>query len=271
MNHLDKTQFGPWALITGASSGIGKEFARQVAASGINVVLVARRLPVLTDWGEQLQRDYGIKFRALEVDLANVDFIEQLTAQTADLDIGLLVSNAGTGIPGRFLDTPEDALLELVNLNSISHLRLVHYFGRHLVTRGRGGIVLVSAMGALDGIPNMANGAATKAYVTSLGQGLHVELANSGVHTTVLIPGPTETPIIDKFGLNTVKMPMKLMSVEQCVDEGIAALKANRATHLTGRVNRIMARLLPASLTRSINGKMLAKGLDSGQPRLAHL
>jgi uncharacterized protein len=271
MTHVDKNKFGPWAVVTGASSGIGQEFARQLAASGIHVVLVARRLHLLETWGQELARLYGVQFRAVPADLSRPDFIDALKPVTQDLEIGLLVSNAGTGIPGEFLAIPEEKLLDIVNLNVIAHLRLVHYYGHQLINRGRGGIILVSAMGALDGIPYMANDAATKAYVTSLGQGLHGEWEKAGIHTTVVIPGPTQTPVIEKFGLDTVKLPLKPMSVEQCVSEGLAALNGNRATHLTGRVNRLLSRLIPAAITRKMNSKMLSKGLIDGKPRLAHL
>ena len=271
MIQLDKNKFGPWAIVTGASSGIGKEFARQVAASGINVVLIARRLSLLEALGKELAQNHGIQYRAVQADLAQPNFIETLNQSTQDLDIGLLISNAGTGIPGEFLAIPEEALLNIIQLNAVSHLRLVHHYGRLLVNRRRGGIILVSAMGALDGIPYMANDAATKAYVTSLGQGLHEEFAQAGIHTTVVIPGPTETPIIEKFGLNTMPLPIKPMPVEQCVAEGLAALNANKTTHLTGRIYRIMSKLIPAAITRKMNSKMLAQGLVNGQPRLAHL
>jgi short-subunit dehydrogenase len=271
MIQLDKKKFGPWAIITGASSGIGKEFARQIAANGINVVLVARRLSLLEAWGQELAQAYGVQYRAVQADLSQPDFMEQIKPVTQDLKIGLLVSNAGTGIPGEFLSIPEEMLLNIVQLNAVSHMRLVHHYGRQLVQRGRGGIVLLSAMGALDGIPYMANDAATKAYVTSLGLGLHEEFAQAGVHTTVVIPGPTETPIIQKFGLDTMPLPVKPMPVEKCVAEGLAALQANRATHLTGRIYRIMSKLIPAAITRKMNSKMLTQGLINGQPRVAHL
>jgi uncharacterized protein len=271
MTVIDKNKFGPWAIVTEASSGIGKEFARQLAASGIHVVLVARRLHLLEAWGQELARLYGVQYRAAQADLSRPDFIDVLKPVTQDLEIGLLVSNAGTGIPGEFLSIPEERLLDIVNLNTISHLRLVYYYGQQLTNRGRGGIILVSAMGALEGIPYMANDAATKAYVTSLGQGLHVELEKAGIHTTVVIPGPTETPVIEKFGLDTMKLPLKPMSVEQCVAEGLAALNDNRATHLTGRINRLLSKLIPATVTRKMNSKMLSQGLIDGKPRLAHL
>src|SRR2546421_1207233 len=100
---LDKKRFGPWALVTGASSGIGKEFARQIAASGINVVLVARREDLLKEVGGEFGKRYGVEHRVVVLDVSREDFIRQLAPATDDLDIGLVVSNAGTGNPGEFL------------------------------------------------------------------------------------------------------------------------------------------------------------------------
>jgi uncharacterized protein len=99
---LDKKRFGPWALVTGASSGIGKEFARQIAGSGINVVLVARREDLLKEVGVEISKRYGVEHRVVVLDVSREDFIRQLAPATADLDIGLVVSNAGTGNPGEF-------------------------------------------------------------------------------------------------------------------------------------------------------------------------
>src|SRR6267378_5463886 len=101
---LNKKQFGPWALITGASSGIGKEFARQIAASGINIVLVARRDDLLKQVGVEFSKRYDVEHRVVVLDVSQEDFIGQLASTTDDLDIGLVVSNAGTGNPGEFLE-----------------------------------------------------------------------------------------------------------------------------------------------------------------------
>src|ERR1700692_3034800 len=99
---LDKKRFGPWALVTGAS-GIGKEFAQQIAASGINIVLVARREDLLKEVGVEFSKRYGMEHRVVVLDVSREDFIRQLASATDDLDIGLVVSNAGTGNPGEFL------------------------------------------------------------------------------------------------------------------------------------------------------------------------
>src|SRR5258707_2969659 len=162
---LDKQQFGPWALVTGASTGIGTEFARQIAAAGVNLVLVARREALLNEVGRQITRDFGVQFRAIVMDLSQEGFIPNLAEHTKDLDIGLVVSNAGTGNPGEFLKLDRQLLEETLRLHTMSHLDIAHYFGRKLAERKRGGLILVGAMGAENGVPRMANDGAGKAYV----------------------------------------------------------------------------------------------------------
>ena len=269
-SRVDQKRFGPWALVTGASSGIGREFARQLAAIGLNTVLVARRLALLEELGREIHEQHGVQFRAVKADLSEEGFLDIVARATDDLDIGLVVSNAGTATPGEFLKHDRDELARLLRLNTLAHLDIAHHFGQRLAKRGRGGLVLTGAMGAQMGIPYVANESGAKAYVQSLGESLHVELKPKGVHVTVLVIGPTQTPIIEKFGLDPAMMPVKPMSVEQCVAEGLNALRKNRATHLNGRLNRIMDTLIPWSLTRGMMGKMMAKGL-AARARLAEL
>lgn len=265
---IDKVKFGPWAVVTGASSGIGKEFARQLAANGINLVLVARRLALLESLGKQLASDFGVEYRAVGLDLSETDFLQSLTEVTHNLDVGLMVSNAGTGNPGEFLSIDPGLLNEVVRLNVVAHLSLAHHYGALLARRGRGGIILVSAMGASQGIPYMANDSATKSYVLTLGETLNVEFKKHGVNVTVLLPGPTETPVFDILGFDADSMPMKPMTVEQCVSEGLTALKANRPSHITGGLFRIMSNLMPRALFRAVNGAMIKRALDGKQAKI---
>ncbi len=260
---IDRERFGPWALITGASSGIGKEFARQIAASGINVVLVARRETALIEVGRSIAKDFKVQHRVIVMDLSQEGFISKLAELTKDLDIGLVVSNAGTGNSGEFLKLDRQLLEETLRLNTMSHLDIAHYFGRKLAERRRGGLILVGAMGAENGVPCMANDGAAKAYVHSLGEALHYEFKPLGVYVTVLAAGFTNTPVLEKFGFDPKTMPMKPMSVEQCVSEGLSGLLKNRSRIVPGRLNRIMNALVPASLARKMEADMLGKGLVS--------
>ncbi len=258
---LDKKRFGPWALVTGASSGIGKEFAQQIAASGINIVLVARREDLLKEVGVEFTKRYGVEHRVVVLDVSREDFIRQLASATDDLDIGLVVSNAGTGNPGEFLKLDRQLLEETLRLNTMSHLDIAHYFGGKLAERRRGGLILVGAMGAENGIPCMANDGGAKAYVHSLGEALHYEFKPLGVYVTVLATGVTNTAVLEKFALDPKTMPMKPMSVEQCVSEGLSGLVKNRSRIVPGRLNRILNALVPASLVRKMLADMLGTAL----------
>ena len=138
----------------------------------------------------------------------------------------------------------------------------VHYPARRrrgLALRGKGGVLLVSAMGADEGIPYSAKEAATKAMVSTLGRGLHVEFEKLGLTLTVLVVSPTDTPIIEKMGFAKSAMPIKPMAVEQCVREALAALDRNRASIMPGRLYRIMNALMPASLSRRMTAGMMLK------------
>lgn len=258
---IDKEKFGPWAVITGASSGIGKEFARQIAASGINIVLVARREALLKEAGTEFSKEYGVRHRVVALDLSEDGFIGKLASVTDDLDIGLVISNAGTGSPGRFLTNGRDEMATLLRLNTLAHLDIAHHFGRRLVKRRSGGLLFVGAMGADKGIPYMANEAGAKSYVKSFSESLHVEWKPLGVHVTVLPPGLTETAVLAKFGLVPGDALTRPMKVEQCVSEGLAAIQKNRSLIIPGRVNRIMNAVVPASVVRGMMAKLMSKAL----------
>jgi hypothetical protein len=145
----------------------------------------------------------------------------------------------------------------------MAHLDITHHFGAKLAKRRRGGLILAGAMGAENGVPCMANDGAAKAYVHSLGEALHYEFKPLGVYVTVLAAGFTNTAVLEKFGLDPKTMPMKPMSVEQCVAEGLSGLLKNRSRIVPGRLNRILNALVPASLARKMEADLLGKGLAS--------
>jgi short-subunit dehydrogenase len=242
---VDATRYGPWALVTGASSGIGHAFAEQLAANGIKLVLAARRLSVLDSIGRQLVDRHGIEYRAVRLDLAEPDFMDTVVAETGDLNIGLVVSNAGDMNLGEFVAAEHSDLIAELRVNAESHLSLAHHFGRSLARRGHGGIILVSSVAGIQGVPWIANYSATKAYTLSLGEALHRELAGHGVTVTVLVPGATATPMTARFGADKTAMGKLMMPAADCAAEGLAALRARRATRISGRMNRVTVALTP--------------------------
>ena len=265
---VDKERFGPWALVTGASSGIGKEFARQIASSGINVVLVARREALLAELGRAISQEFHVQYRALAMDLSQEGFIAGLADATHDLDIGLVVSNAGTPNPGEFLKLDRRLLQAALRLNTMAHLDITHHFGARLAERRRGGLILIGSVGAEIGVPFLANDGGAKAYIHSLGEALHFEFKPLGVYVTVVPPPLTDTAVLAKLGFDPRTMPMKPMSVEQCVFEGLNALHENRSRIVPGRLNRFVDTFVPAFVKRTMTAKSLGKAL-AGKPARA--
>lgn len=256
---IDVERFGPWAVVTGASSGIGREIARAVAASGLNLALVARRTERLQELGSELAARFGVAHRAITADLSVAADVDAVVDATSDLDVGLFVGNAGFANPGELWRLDRNDLLRAVHLKVDANLALVHHFAAALVTRRRGGILLTSSVGGLNGVPYVSNTAALEAYVLTLGEGLHVELRRYGVRVTILMPGPTLTESMAKMGVDSSEMPMKPMSAERVAYEGLRALQANRKTHIAGRINRMMSRLMPRSIATAMMGAMIGK------------
>jgi len=183
-------RYGPWAVVTGASDGIGREMAWRLAEAGLNLVLVARRHAVLDQIATDLAVRHGIETRVIAADLARGDAPATVVTGTDDLDVGLLVAAAGFGSSGRFIDSRLDEELVMVDVNCRAVMALSWHFGRRFANRGRGGMVLMSSLLAFQGVPYSAHYAATKAYVQSLAEALHVELAPLGVDVVASAPGP---------------------------------------------------------------------------------
>lgn len=195
MPRLDPAQYGPWAVIAGGSDGTGASFARAVAASGINLVLIARRAGPLAEIAEELRRDHGIEVRTLTLDLNRDDAADVMAAATEGLEVGLYISNAGAESGGHgFLDTPLAALRDLVGRNVLTVIGACHHYGRAMRARGRGGIVLMGSGAGMGGQPGVAVYSGVKAFVLNLAESLWSELRSSGVDVIGIAAPIMETP-----------------------------------------------------------------------------
>lgn len=190
-------RYGPWALVTGASSGIGRQMARAVAKRGLNVVLVARRAEELA----AVAAECTTATRLIAADLSVAVEVERVARETAGLDVGLVVAAAGFGTSGAFVAGNLADELNMVDLNCRSVVALSHEFGRRLARRGRGGLILYSSLVAFQGVPRAANYAATKAFVQSLAEGLRVEWKPLGVDVLACAPGPVHGPFSERANL----------------------------------------------------------------------
>ncbi|MDH3279790.1 MAG: SDR family oxidoreductase [Gammaproteobacteria bacterium] len=186
-------KYGPWALVTGASSGMGAEFARQLAGRGLNVVLTARREDRLQDLSSALVSEQGIETRVVPVDLSEREGPAELGRAVDSLDVGLLINNAGFTTTGDLLDNDGDAETRLLDVNCRAPLVLAHSLGRKMKTRGRGGIIFLASTVAFAAVPQWANYSASKAYLLLLAESLAHEVKPHGIDVLALCPGFTRT------------------------------------------------------------------------------
>jgi uncharacterized protein len=241
MKH-SRQEFGPWALVTGANSGIGAAFAHDLAAKGYNLALLGRRPDALGKLSEDLTQTYDIQTRDIVVDLSVDGFLSLVVDATEDLDIGLLISNAGDAAMGAMLRVELSNLTRMLRLNTQSHLELTHYFGRRFEQRGKGGIVLVSSTAGLQGTPYVGNYSGAKAYLLNMGAALNYEMRGTGVNVTVLLPGPTRTPgLTEKPAIPLSKLPAPVMTAEEVARIGLDAVARNKPFVIAGRMNRVMS------------------------------
>jgi uncharacterized protein len=254
-------QYGPWALIAGASAGLGAEFAAQSAARGLNLFLVARRSELLESLAARLASAYGVKTRVYGCDLACPDAVPALASATAKLEIGLLVCNAAYSAIGPFLDRPlADHLLE-IDTNCRAPLALAHAYGQEMTRRGRGGIIFMSSLSASQGSPLIANYSATKAYNLILAEGLWDELRSQGVAVLACRAGATATPsYLASLDARPAARKAPSLCPPQVVAETLAALGGGPSV-IPGGGNRlasfIMHRLLPRRMAVYLMGKVL--------------
>lgn len=230
-----KDKYGPWAIVTGASSGIGLELATQLAAAGLNLVINSRHLDKLQEVKEELKSKYDIEIHIIAADVSEPAGIDKIIQSTQDLNVGLLVVSAGYGTSGLFIDTSLHHEINMLRVNCEALLSLMHYYSKKMVQQKRGGIILMSSMVAFQGVPYSANYAATKAYVQSLAEALAIELKPHGVDVLAAAPGPVDSG----FGQRAnIKMSMSLKPLQV----GVPILKAlgRKTTVLPGRLTKML-------------------------------
>jgi len=236
MNNF-KEKYGDWALITGASSGIGLEYSKQLAARKLNVVMVARRAERLEALAEEIKRTYGVETKIIVADLSTDAGIQAVKDETQQLHIGLLVNNAGREDSGHFLQTSIEEALSTIDLNCRVPLQLTHHFAQLMAERKKGGIIFMSSVVGFQGVPHIANYAASKAYDLILAEGVAAELKPYNVDVTAVAPGFTKTELSPAF--NFEGLPMKPMSPELVAEKGISSLGRKRLT-IPGGINKFL-------------------------------
>jgi len=251
-------KYGPVAVVTGASDGIGRAIALELAAAGLDLVLVARRSDQLSALAEELREAHGIAVRHLALDLSHADAAGRLDVETRDADIGLLIAAAGFGTSGPLLDADIGTERQMVDVNCGAVLELAHVFARRFVARGRGGLVLFGSLVGWQGTPNAANYAATKAYVQSLAEGLRVELAPKGVDVLSVAPGPVASGFAER-----AQMTMGSATSPKVVARAVLTSLGRRATVVPGGLGMFLTyslSMLPRRMRVRIMGNVM-KGM----------
>lgn len=246
-------RYGPWALVTGASDGIGEAIARQLAARGLNLLVVARRGERLQALARELAGRHGVECHAVAADLSRFDGCAAVAAAAAPLDVGLVVAAAGFGTSGPFVDSPIDSEREMLAVNCAAVLELVAHFVPRLAARGRGGIVLFSSVLAFQGVPRSAHYAATKAWVQSFAEGLGAELRGRGVDVLASAPGPVDTGFAARARLDMGTM----LGAGVVARQTLAALGRSRTVR-PGWLSKLLGWSL-ATLPRPLRVQLLAR------------
>lgn len=235
-----RERYGRWALVAGASEGIGEAFASALAGRGLDVILIARRADKLEATASRLRAAHGVEVLALAIDLGAADMAERIAKGVGEREVGLLVYNAAFSRVGGFLETPLADHLQTLDVNCRAPVVLVHRYGAAMRERGRGGIVLMGSMSGLQGSPRLASYAASKAFAQVLGESLWGELRSSGVDALTCVAGATRTPGFEAVASDT---PGPVMEPSAVVEQALAAL-GRRPSMIAGLGNRVAAWVL---------------------------
>ncbi len=250
-----------WAVVTGASAGLGVEFARQLAERGHDIVLVARRRQRLEELATELETKAKVKTLVLESDLGVPGSSAALLAELTKHGIlpEILVNNAGLGLYGPATDMALDKATSMIHLNVISLTELSLALGKEMGARGHGSILNVASTSSFQPTPFFAIYGATKAYVESFSASLNYELGPQGVKVLCLCPGPTRTEFNEAGGVTITGGGFFYMSAEQCVRMGLRALDRGKRLEITGILNAIgawLARASPRAIVLFVVGKI---------------
>ena len=245
------SRYGPFALVAGASEGIGAAFARRLAAAGLNLVLVARRAGPLAALAAGVRAAHGVEVLTLPCDLAEPAAVESVLRACRGLPVGLLVYNAAASTVGRFLDVPLEAHLQAIDTNTRGPVQLAHALGGAMAGRGRGGIVLMSSLTAFQGTPLVATYGATKAFNLALAEALWGELQERGVDVLACCAGATLTPGYERATRRrgAAFFAPSLQDPDEVAREALEALGRGPLV-VTGRGNRVASFVMRRLMSR---------------------
>jgi uncharacterized protein len=255
-----RDRYGPWAVVTGASDGIGLEIARDLAKRDLNLVLVARRGEKLASAADEIKTATSVETRVIAADLGKANDVERVLRDTQHLDVGLLVASAGFGTAGNFLTTNARDEINIVDVNCRAVLAMSKEYAGRFAARKKGGLILFGSIVGFQGVGNTANYAATKAYIQTLAEGLAIDLKPHGIDVLSCAPGPVESGFAARSNLS----PAKSADPRTVARETVAAL-GRKTTVKPGIMSKVLINSL-AFLPRSARTKILS-GIMAGRTK----
>jgi short-subunit dehydrogenase len=260
-----RDRYGPWALIAGASDGIGAAFATELAARGLDVILVARRAEPLHRLADDISLQYGVSTRAIPADLGTAAGLETVLESTPD--VGLLVCNAASAPISPYAELTAAQITTMLDLNCRSTALLTHAFGARMLSRGRGGVILLSSAASFQGANLVAHYAATKAYLRVLAEGIWYEWRPHGVDVLACCPGLVATPTYERSHATPGRLVPPAMPADLVVRRALAALGRApvvvpgwRNWAAMQAASRLLPRRVAIALTSSQTSAMYRKG-----------
>jgi short-subunit dehydrogenase len=264
MKKLTKEKFGEWAVITGASSGIGKEMTKLIAQKGINTVLVARDKEDLQNLALDIENTSNVKTKVVIADLGKEEQINSVISACEGLEVGLLINSAGYALSGEFIYNSLEDELDMLSVNLKAPLILTHHFTKAMKERKRGGVVFLSSIMALAGAAKWANYNATKAHNLLLAEGVGMELKKDNVNVMALIVGPVKSGFQARSHTHSVFWAMRPETVAKY---GLWMLQCKRA-YIPGMINklislstRITPRIINSYIFSNVVKKLTAKAV----------
>jgi short-subunit dehydrogenase len=239
-------RYGPWAIVAGASEGLGVAYAHRLAERGVNLLLISRNAELLDKLVIEVRATHGIEARALALDLTTPDAVSKIIAATANLEIGLMVYNAGADSRVMdFLERPVAEAVRLTTLNITTPITLAHHFVTAMKKRGKGGLILMSSFASVVGTPGNAVYAASKAFSNVFAEGMWHEFGKFGVHVLGFIIGIVRTPAMERMGLSFEGLS-GVADPYDLVDEALANIDKGPTLYASGLQDRVMRyRTLP--------------------------
>jgi len=261
MTSLMQQQFGSWAVIAGATEGIGEQFSFQLAAKGLNILLIARKQEGLERVDALINEKYPtIQTPSSSLDLSDPELAQKLKDFSQGKDVGLVVCNAVYSYIGNFLDDNLESQKLCLDVNCLSPLTFINVFKDQMLEKKRGGILLVSSMSGFQGSAMVSTYAATKAFITVLAEGLWYELKDQGIHVMACVAGATLTPNFEKQTPAQKISSVMPMTPEAVVNEAIQAFeKRNGPTIVVGRMNKFVSLLFGRLFSRKLAVSTISK------------